>query len=1155
MGAKKRKLTAPADARSPVPPDLPAAAQSPSFPVVGIGASAGGLAAFEAFFSAMPVIDPGMAFVLVQHLAPDHKSILTDLVKRYARMQVFEVEDGMLVQPNCAYIIPPNHDMAFHNGALQLLPPSAPRGHRLPIDFFFRSLAQDQHERAICIVLSGTGSDGTLGVRAVKGAGGMAMVQSPDSTEYDGMPRSAIATGLVDYVLPPAEMPAQLLAYAAHAFNRTARQVSAPAPRVEGVLAKVFVLVLSQTGHDFSGYKQSTIARRIQRRMAVHQIEQPDRYLEYLEQNPAEVDALARDFLIGVTSFFREPSTFLALETQVIPRMFAGKPTGSPVRVWVPGCSTGEEAYSIAMLLQEHVEELQQRFQLQVFATDIDRRAIEVARAGCYPASIAADLPPERLARHFVPDLDGASYRVTKSIRDMMIFSEQDVVRDPPFSRLDLVSCRNLLIYMGADLQKKLIPLLYYALKPRGFLTLGTSESIGEFVGLFDIVDRKLRIYQRTVDTYGLYHPAMRRYQPPTVEPEVATRAIGKPPHEGSVPLRELTERLLLAHYAPVGALVNQSGEIYYLHGRTGLYLEPAPGEASMNILKMAREGLRRDLSMALHTAAARKKSVLRKGVRVKTNGGHTLIHLDVQPVTGGEAGRLGDGLFLIRFEQAPAPDGEANGQTAARAGMASAEGNDSDANARIAALQQELRAKEEYLQSTIEEMETSGEELRSANEEMQSVNEELQSANEELETSKEELQSVNEELATVNAELQQRVTDLSRANNDMNNLLAGTGIGTIFVDHQLRIQRFTPAVTQVINLIQTDAGRPVGHIVSNLTGYTRLVEDVKVVLDTLSPREVEVETSAGNSYVLRIRPYRTLENVIEGAVITFFDITEMKRIREEQRLSEARVRQIAASLPHLVWTFGADGVCDSLGPQWVEYTGVPEAELRGQGWLKHLHPEDRDPTIAAWSHSIGSGTPFTMEFRIRRKDGVYRWFRGHIVPMRDGDVEIVRWFGAASDIDDQRQAEAALRDSEVKCRRLMEVVPQGVLLQDREGRITDANPAAERILAVALERMRNKQLAGLLPEAVQRDGSPFPWENSPERAARITGHPADAVVLGVSCPSQVAMTWLRVSAFPLCKAGESAPYPVCTFVDLDVPLPTGSPGASASSDAAKGPS
>lgn len=858
------------------------------FPVVGIGASAGGLAAFEAFFSGMPAdTDPGMAFVLVQHLAPDHESILTELVRRYTRLQVYEVTDGTKVKINCAYIIPPNRDMSFVNGSLYLSEPTARRGLRLPIDFFFHSLAQDQRERAIGIVLSGSGSDGTLGVRAIKGEGGLVMAQNPESTEYDGMPRSAIQTGLVDFVMPPAEMPTQLIAYLAHAFGKPSRAASPATPRSENALKKVFLLLKAQTGHDFSQYKPNTIHRRVERRMAVQQIETMDGYFKFLQQAPDEVKALFHDLLIGVTRFFRDPEVFKVLEEIAIPKLFAGKPVGAAVRVWVPGCSTGEEAYSIAILLQERLETLNQAFKVQIFATDIDSRAIDQARAGFYPASNAADLTPERLARFFVMDKDSGNYRIQKSIRDLIVFSKQDTIKEPPFSKLDLVSCRNVLIYMGGELQKKLIPLFHYALNPGGILFLGTSETIGEFVELFSVLDRKAKIFQRKENIQPKKGQAWTRFIPPLAAEGATQPPKKKNPKTGRLELREFTERALLQQFSPVGALVDEHGDILYLHGRTGRYLEPSPGHADMNILTMAREGLRGDLNIALHKAVTLKSAIRSSGLRVRSNGDFTMVNLTVRPAgtfpDAAEApgpdgsGRLkagaaaAPGLFLVIFEEMPAADQKivVDGD-AAKTPL--------DANLRIAALKRQLRAKEEHLQISNQELATAGEEYKSANEEMQSVNEELQSTNEELETTKEELQSVNEELATVNAELQDKVTNLSRTNNDLKNLMASTGIGTIFVDQELNIQRFTSEVTQVINLILSDMGRPLAHVVSNFVDYDRLVADVREVLDTLIPKEFEVRTRAGAWYFLRIRPYRTLENVIDGAVITFTEITEIKK-------------------------------------------------------------------------------------------------------------------------------------------------------------------------------------------------------------------------------------------------------------------------------------
>lgn len=968
------------------------------FPVVGIGASAGGLAAFEALFSAMPTDgNPGMAFVLIQHLSPGHSSLLTELVQRYTAMPVHQAADGMVVQPDSVYIIPPNYDMAFADGVLQLLKPVEARGRRMPIDFFFRSLAQDQHERAICIVLSGTGSDGTLGLRAVKGEGGMAMAQDPDTAEYAGMPRSAIATGLVDYVLPPADMPAQIISYVTHAFGRADGPVPPPAPKGKEPMGQVLGLLYTRTGHDFSLYKSSTIARRVQRRLAVHQIDRLEDYARFLQHNPAEIEALFRDLLIGVTSFFRDPEAFAALERQALPPLFAEKQAGTPLRVWVPACSTGEEAYSIAILLQERQETLKRSLKLQVFATDVDPYAVEQARAGVYPASIAADVSAERLERFFTREPDSDTYRIVKAVRDMVVFSEQDIVRDPPFSRLDLISCRNLMIYMGEELQRRLIPLFHYALNSGGFLFLGTSESVGGFNDLFHAVDRKWKLYQRR----GEGRPLPQPFAVPLAGQEThALRSIaaatGRQP--GRAPLRELTERALLQHYGAVGALVTERGDIVYLHGRTGLYLGPPAGDFTANLLPMAREGLRYDLAIALHQAVAHRTPVHRPGLRVKTNGESTTTDLTVLPVPP-DVGHSASSLYLVILEHKPTADEDA---------AAAAEGATDAAalSSSVLALRRELRAKEEYLQATNEELQTANEELKSANEELQSMNEELQLTNEELETAKEELQSMNEELNTVNVELEQRVAELSRLNSDMNNLFAGSGIGTVFVDHDLRILRYTPTVSQVINLIPSDVGRPVSQIVTNLKGYTLLAADVRTVLDTLEPVEAEVQTEAGKWFLLHIRPYRTLDNIIEGAVVTFVDITEMQRVRQD------------------------------------------------------------------------------------------------------------------------------LQEREAKWRLLIETVPQGVVFVDREGRITDANPAAERFLGLTTGRVWVGDGADSRWRAVRQDGSDFPPEEYPPAVALRSGREVRDVVMGVKRGGEDGVTWVRVSAVPQFLPGEDTPYQVYATID-----------------------
>jgi len=926
-----------------------------NFPIVGIGASAGGLAALEAFFGGIPQAKSGMAYVVVQHLAPDHDSILGDLIRRFTRMDVFQVEDGMVVRPNSVYVIPPNRQMGLHDGALRLLEPTEPRGHAFSIDFFFRSLAQDQRERAVCIVLSGSGSDGTQGLRAIKAGGGMAVAQKSESAEHDAMPKSAIATGLVDYVLPPAEMGARLAAHTAGQLPHEKGEFMAGAD----VFQKIMAVLRLHNGHDFSQYKRNTIDRRIERRMAVQQIATWSDYLRYLQATPNEVDALFADLLIGVTQFFRDREAFVALE-QPLDALLAAKPARSTLRVWTTGCSTGEEAYSLAMLLCERLHATKSDVTVVVFATDIDRRAIATARAGFYPSTIASDVSAERLSRFF--SIEDGGYRIHKKVRDMLVFSEHDLIQDPPFSNLDLISCRNLLIYLSPELQKKLIPLFHYALTTDGLLFLGSSETTGEFSNLFVSLDRKHKLFR--------HQGGGRRASPPPLGdflPRIADRIARQPAMRGEQgnkmqSLRDLTERTLLAR-APVAALITEHGDLLYLHGQASKYLTPAPGEPGSSLLKMAHEGIRHELENALQRAAATGEFVCYPKLRLAPEGPRTTT-LTVQPLAI-EAGE--PPLFLVGFEEVLVSPASAEPSE-----PISTEGDLGDRAGRIAVLEAEVRAKGQHLRVTREQMQTSNEQLRASNEELQSTNEELQSTNEELETSKEELQSVNEELATVNAELSTKVSDLSRANNDMNNLLAGTGVGTIFVDHQICIQRFTPAATQLINLIKSDVGRPLAHIASNLSGYDRLVADVQAVLDDLLPREVEVQTQARAWFLLRIRPYRTLENVIEGGVITFTDITQQKLAQSVLFEHEAlrRMAFVMRDARDAITVQDLDGSILAWNREATELYGWSEAEALGMNIRSMIPKACRDEALALVRRLSQQEVlvPFRMERT--RKDG-----------------------------------------------------------------------------------------------------------------------------------------------------------------------------------------
>ncbi|TVT56340.1 MAG: SAM-dependent methyltransferase [Sedimenticola thiotaurini] len=838
--------------------DQPSSVEHKHFSIVGIGASAGGLEAFEQFFRSMPT-DSGLAFVLVSHLDPSHASLLTEILQRTTTMPVMEAQDHLRVAPNSVYVIPPNRDMAIFGSTLLLSIPEGPRGQRMPIDAFLRTLAEDQGEKAVGVILSGTGTDGTQGLRAILGAGGITLAQDPQTAKYAGMPSSAIQAGYVTRVLQVEEMPTVLQAGMSVLVISPETDASATKAALGG-MNRILMLLRNVTGNDFSQYKKNTIGRRIERRMSRHNIEDVEVYVRYLKENPDEVSILFKELLINVTNFFRDPEAFLFLKEDVIPQILADKPEGYVFRAWVSGCATGEEAYSIAILLREFMDESQRDLKVQIYATDLDEDAINVARAGLYSPNIAADVLPERLRRFFVKE--DAGYRIKKEIREMVVFAIQNIIKDPPFTRLDLLTCRNLMIYLEPELQNRLIPAFHYAIKPGGVLFLSPSESIGGHPNLFAALSRKWKIY-RAVHSTASARAVMASGLSWAAEPgKKGVDEVVKKTKE--INFSELTKRVLLQFFAPASVLVDLDGNILFVHGETGKYLRPAPGQATLNLVDMAREGLQLELRSSLQEAASLGNPILNRQVLIKTNGDRQMINLNVRPLP---VGNTEQSLLLVSFQEMAQGTGKVTSVKSGKRAPLKAEAR------RIDVLEHELAYTRENLQATIEEQQASNEELKSTNEELQSTNEELQSTNEELETSKEELQSVNEELVTVNSELQAKIEQLAGMQNDMKNLLDNINIGTIFLDQYLCIRRFTREATQVYRLVSTDVGRSLADIKSDLEGYD-LLPEAQAVLDTLVPFECEAHTVNGTCYLARIQPYRTLDNMIDGVVLTFTDIS-----------------------------------------------------------------------------------------------------------------------------------------------------------------------------------------------------------------------------------------------------------------------------------------
>jgi two-component system CheB/CheR fusion protein len=828
-----------------------------NFPIVGIGASAGGLEALEQFFGNMPG-DTGMAFVVIQHLDPNNPGMMPELMQRTTPMKVMQASDRLKIKPDCVYVIPPNKSLSLLNNALMLFDPVESRGLRLPIDVFFRSMAIDRKDKSIAIVLSGMGSDGSQGIKAIKEENGMVLVQDPEFAKFDSMPSSAINAVIADIIAPADELPLKLI--------ELLRFVPAPALKEEtdqevqkNKLDKIIVLLRDHVGHDFSLYKKNTLIRRIERRKGIHKMEKISDYVRFLQENPNEIEILFKELLIGVTNFFRDPDLWNKLKSDILPALLDEFSDVYTIRIWVTACSTGEEAYSIAILLKELIEETKRKITLQIFASDLEVDAIEKARKGYYNNNIIADVSPERLNRFFT--MEGEGYRVNTSIREIIVFAQQNVIKDPPFTKLDMIFCRNMLIYMETELQRKLMALFNFSLNSGGILVLGSAETIGGFKDGFKELDPKLKIYKHTNSvsvTETVFPSVFNRHKAKANEPKAVLRNIDN--------IQSLTDNIILQRFAPASVLVNEKGDIIYITGRTGKYLEPVAGKANWNIYAMAREGLRHELPGAFRKVMQNYEALTLQHLKIGTDGGTHPVDVILQRIEAPQSIR---GSIIIVFKDLPFEPEVVTGKKR------------KVTSSRQRELEIELQRSYEELQSTREEMQTSQEELRSINEELQSTNEELQSTNEELTTSKEEMQSLNEELQTVNMELQSKVNDYVQSDNDMKNLLNSTEIAILFLDKELNIRRFTDSLTKIFKLRTTDIGRPITDLVTNLQ-YPDIDKHARQVLKTLSTIESPVSTLNSRWYNTRIMPYRTSDDRIDGLVITFTDISKHKLLEIE---------------------------------------------------------------------------------------------------------------------------------------------------------------------------------------------------------------------------------------------------------------------------------
>lgn len=1030
---------------------------SGEFYVVGIGASAGGLEALEVFFKNMPD-GSGMAFVVIQHLSPDYKSLMVELLSKYAKMPVCHAEDGIEISPNNIYLLPRKTNMTIFHNKLYLIEQEYSHNYtlNLPIDIFFRSLAEDKRDKAIAVVLSGTGSDGTRGIRLVKEHGGMVIVQTAENAKFDGMPNSAIATRLADYILPAHEIPGELMKFVKHPYSTKDSLSQVQINNHDDAMGKILSLVRNMAGVDFTFYKPNTIIRRIERRMGVNQIDDLSEYAKYVAQSSGEAETLYKEFLIGVTKFFRDTDTYEIIEEKVVPKLFENTKKKNTIRVWIAGCSTGEEAYSIAMLLREYMENNGEKRDVKIFATDIDKEAIEIAGAGVYPESIAADVAVERLGKWFMKTNDG--YQIRREIREMVVFASHNLAKNSPFSKIDLVSCRNLLIYLKAELQKKIFTIFNFSLERDGFLILGSSESIGEMSSYFSSFDTKHKIYKSTgmeKSSLSAMFSAGDMKQHAAIPSQKKDSDYVPQNHSGAL---SRFYDVLFENYVPPCVFVNEQNKIVHVVGDINLFVRIQPGRLDFDILQMVRKELSIVLGTAMNKARRHGEEVVYRNVNIPDGKEIHKVNLMIKPIASSQSNER---VVLVAFEE----------KSMVELDEESIEIVDIDdkVKQRIKDLEQELQYTKENLQATIEELETSNEELQATNEELIASNEELQSTNEEL-------QSVNEELMTVNSEHQEKIQELMDLNNDMENLLSSTDMGVIFLDKDFRIRKFTPAVTREFNLLSLDLGRKITDI-SHKIKYKDFIKDAQGVLKSLRSIELEVENETNERYLMKILPYRTTENVIKGVVITLMNIENIKK-REES------INQLITAddkSPNLIVTTDTKGIITYVNEKYVETMGFAYDEVIGKkaSFIPSSAGEGNEAATEIYN-DLKLGRVWDGELEAQRKDGNSFVERASIIPTKDSNGTVNSYVKISEDITHERQMQNALGEEQRRFKSVMEASPVAITIVDKDGRIVFANNRAAALFETTKEEVEARAFNDPKWEITDSEGNPLKEEDIP---------------------------------------------------------------------------